>query len=200
MIGYNVQYCIVKRVCIWLSASQRPQIWIWQPMIRRRTEHYNHASAIVLNIEIIISFFFFFLFCLLESAFKIHLAQKSEGARALNGHDGKYTFFYRVTSSWDTRCYSLIPSQRSKYKILDLIIESAIRESGEKRSSLEMSKNSWFAWQTSRFVVCSFVFKIQQAKYLNAKMFTIVWIKLRENLNIYLVTILTKAAIIYIIN
>ncbi len=59
----------------------------------RRTEHHNHASAIVLNIEILIGFFCLFLFCLLEAAFKIHLAQKSEGARALNGHDGKYTFF-----------------------------------------------------------------------------------------------------------
>ncbi len=60
--------------------------------------------------------------------------------------------------------------------LTDLIIESAIRESGEKRSSLEMSRNSLFAWQTcrSRCFVCSFVFNIQQAKYLNAKMFIIV--------------------------
>ncbi len=118
----------------------------------------------------------------------------SEQPRERTATHGKYTF-YRVMSSWDTRCYSLIPSKRSKYK------KNRLRESGENRSSLEMSKNSWFAWQTcrSRFFVCSFVFNIQQAKYLNAKMFIIVWIKLGENLNIYLVTILTKAKIIIII-
>ncbi len=72
--------------------------------------------------------------------------------------------------------------------LTDLIIESAIRESGEKRSSLEMSRNSWYAWQTwrSRFFVCSFVFNI--LLYLNAKMFIIVWIKqttgVKKNLNI----------------
>ncbi len=43
-----------------------------------RTEQFNHAGVIVSNIENIIWLFF----CLLEAAFKIHLAQKSEGARA----------------------------------------------------------------------------------------------------------------------
>ncbi len=62
------------------------------------------------------------------------------------------------------------PQKNLSVKILmltDLIIEFAIRESGEKRSSLEMSRNSWFTWQTwrSRFFVCSFVFNIQQAKF-----------------------------------
>ncbi len=56
--------------------------------------------------------------------------------------------FYRVTSRLvDTRCYSLIPPKNLSIKILmltDLIIESAIGESGEKRSSLEMSRNIWW--------------------------------------------------------
>ncbi len=57
----------------------------------------------------------------------------------------RYFLLRRFTSGWDTRCYSLIPPQNLSIKILmltDLIIESAIRESGEKRSSLEMSRNS----------------------------------------------------------
>ncbi len=49
----------------------------------RRTERFNHTSVIVLNIENIIRLFF----CLLEAAFKIHLAQKSEVRPLLNGHD-----------------------------------------------------------------------------------------------------------------
>ncbi len=40
----------------------------------RRTERSNHAGVIVSNIENIIRQYF----CLLEDAFKIHLAQKSE--------------------------------------------------------------------------------------------------------------------------
>ncbi len=55
--------------------------------MRRRTECSNHAGVIVLNIENINCYLFFLL---MEAAFKIHLAQKSEGARAsslLNGHD-----------------------------------------------------------------------------------------------------------------
>ncbi len=47
----------------------------------RRTERSNHAGVIVSNVENII-----LLFCLLEAAFKIYLAQKSEVC-ALNGHD-----------------------------------------------------------------------------------------------------------------
>ncbi len=41
-------------------------------------ESFNHAGVIVSNIENIIRLFF----CLSEAAFKIHLAQKSERARA----------------------------------------------------------------------------------------------------------------------
>ncbi len=40
-------------------------------------EQLNHAGVIVSNIENIIQIFLY----LLEAAFKIHLAQKSEGAR-----------------------------------------------------------------------------------------------------------------------
>ncbi len=44
----------------------------------RRAELLNHAGVIVSNIENIIQLFF----CLLETVFKIHSAQISEGARA----------------------------------------------------------------------------------------------------------------------
>ncbi len=39
----------------------------------------------------------------------------------------------------------------------DLIIESAIRESGEKRSSLEMIRNSLFAWRSRLFLFLFFL-------------------------------------------
>ncbi len=88
------------------------QIWIQQLMIWR-TERSNHAGVIVLNIEKKLSAI---LFCLLESAFKIHLTQKSEGGTCpltLNGHDASvYACFPHLSlTNHSAQLYSNIQSQ-----------------------------------------------------------------------------------------
>ncbi len=81
---------------------------------------------------------------------------------------------YRVTFGWDT-VLQFDPIQKNlsikTLMLTDLMVESAIWDSGEKRYSLEMSRNRRFAWKTMQI---SFVFNIQQVKYLNAKIFIIV--------------------------
>ncbi len=73
VIGYNS--ALYKRVGLWLSASQsakyRLEFSSWC------CERSNHTGVIVSNIY---KQYYSAIFFLLEAAFKIHLAQKSEGA------------------------------------------------------------------------------------------------------------------------
>ncbi len=97
MIGYNA-HCCKKNSCLSLAKRQ-----LANADFDLAAEPFNPAGVIVSNIENIIRLFF----CLSEAAFKIHLAQKSERARAthLNGHDASVcVYIYIVTKSQPMDC------------------------------------------------------------------------------------------------
>ncbi len=66
--------CSAVKTCLSLAQRQPANADLNLAADDRRTERSNHAGVIVSNVENIIRLFF----CLLEAAFKIHLAQKSE--------------------------------------------------------------------------------------------------------------------------
>ncbi len=122
MIGYNAQCCKNTSVSGSAPASQRRfefSSWWYDALNDLIT---LVPGVIVSNIENIIRLFF----CLLEAAFKIHLAQKSEGARAhafcaarfYNSSVVSLAFNSRTCSLYKYVSYSIIECTYIGFKVV----------------------------------------------------------------------------------